>query len=110
MKQSVSLITLGVSDYQQASAFYAALGWEPSLGIDETVFFQANGVVLVLWARQKLAADSGIADEGARRVDRQAPWGHTPAAEVCRRTSGWRPCRGRRRDTRRRSGRGPCSQ
>ena len=66
MKQSVSLITLGVSDYEKANAFYAALDWQPVLEIEETAFFQANGVVLVLWARQKLAADSGIADEGAR--------------------------------------------
>ena len=36
------------------------------LEIEETAFFQANGVVLVLWARQKLAADSGIADDGPR--------------------------------------------
>jgi catechol 2,3-dioxygenase-like lactoylglutathione lyase family enzyme len=49
MKQSVSLITLGVSDYEKANAFYAALGWQPVLEIEETAFFQANGVVLVLW-------------------------------------------------------------
>ena len=66
MRQSVSLITLGVSDYERAKSFYAALGWSPALEIEETAFFQANGVVLVLWAREKLAADSGIADDGAR--------------------------------------------
>jgi len=66
MKQSVSLITLGVSDYEKANAWYAALGWQPVLEIEETAFFQANGVVLVLWAREKLAADSGIAYDGAR--------------------------------------------
>jgi predicted lactoylglutathione lyase len=65
VKQSVSLITLGVSDYERAKSFYAALGWSPALEIEETAFFQANGVVLVLWAREKLAADSGIADDGA---------------------------------------------
>jgi predicted lactoylglutathione lyase len=66
MRQSVSLITLGVSDYERAQAFYATLGWETTLEIEETAFFQANGVVLVLWAREKLAADSGIADDGAQ--------------------------------------------
>src|ERR671938_2070891 len=65
MKQSVSLITLGVSDYERAKSFYGALGWSPTLELEETAFFQANGVVLVLWAREKLAADSGIVDEGA---------------------------------------------
>jgi predicted lactoylglutathione lyase len=66
MKQSVSLITLGAADYERAKAFYATLGWTPALEIEETAFFQANGVVLVLWAREKLARDSGIADDGAR--------------------------------------------
>ena len=65
MKQSVSLITLGVSDYERAKSFYATLGWSPALEIEETVFYQANGVVLVLWSREKLAADTGVADDGA---------------------------------------------
>ena len=64
MKQSVALITLGVSDYDRAKSFYGALGWLPALEIEETAFFQANGVVLVLWAREKLANDMGIADDG----------------------------------------------
>jgi predicted lactoylglutathione lyase len=66
MKQSVSLITLGVSDYEQAKAFYGALGWSPALEVQETAFFQTNGVVVVLWAREKLAVDTGVADDGAR--------------------------------------------
>jgi hypothetical protein len=66
MKQSVSLITLGVADYERAKAFYDALGWTPVLDIQETAFFQANGIVLVLWARERLAEDMGIPDEGAR--------------------------------------------
>lgn len=66
MKQSVSLVTLGVSDGARARAFYAALGWRAVMDIQETAFFQANGIVLVLWGREKLAADSGIADDGAR--------------------------------------------
>ena len=60
------LITLGVSDYPRAKAFYEALGWSATLDIEETAFFQANGVVLTLWAREKLAQDSGVADDGAR--------------------------------------------
>src|ERR687885_1975015 len=66
MKQSIALITLGVRDYEAAKSFYGALGWEPALEINNTAFFQANGVVLVLWAREKLARDSGITDDGAR--------------------------------------------
>ena len=60
MKQSVSLITLGVSDYERAKAFYGAIGWSPAMDVEETAFFQANGVVLVLWSRDKLAADMDI--------------------------------------------------
>ena len=66
MQQSISLVTLGVSDYERAKAFYEALGWKPALEIEETAFFEANGVVLVLWARDKLARDTGVADDGAR--------------------------------------------
>src|SRR5205814_9679296 len=51
--------------YDRAKRFYEALGWSAALEIEETAFFRANGVVLVLWSREKLAADSGIADDGA---------------------------------------------
>jgi predicted lactoylglutathione lyase len=64
MNQSIALITLGVADIERASAFYRALGWTPALEVEETIFFQANGVVLVLWARSKLAEDMGIEDAG----------------------------------------------
>jgi predicted lactoylglutathione lyase len=66
MEQRVSLVTLGVSDYARAKAFYESLGWSPALDIQETAFFQANGVILVLWARSKLADDMGIPDDDAR--------------------------------------------
>jgi predicted lactoylglutathione lyase len=65
VKQSVSLITLGVADYPRAKAFYKALGWSVALDIEETAFLQANSVVLVLWGRDKLAADMGIPDDSA---------------------------------------------
>jgi len=66
VRQSVSLVTLGVSDYDRAKVFYEALGWSVTWEAQETAFFQANGVVLVLWGREKLAADMGIHDEAAR--------------------------------------------
>jgi predicted lactoylglutathione lyase len=66
VEQRVTLVTLGVSDYARAKAFYAALGWSPALEVEETAFFQGNGIVLTLWAREKLAADMGIPDDGAR--------------------------------------------
>jgi uncharacterized protein len=62
----LTLVTLGVADYDRAKRFYQALGWSPALEIEETLFFQANGVVVALWAREKLADDMGISDDGAR--------------------------------------------
>ena len=35
------------------------------MDVEETAFFEANGVVLVLWGREKLATDMGIPDSGA---------------------------------------------
>jgi uncharacterized protein len=63
VRQSISLFTLGVADYERAKSFYEALGWRVAWESEETAFFQANGVVLVLWSREKLAADMGIRDE-----------------------------------------------
>jgi predicted lactoylglutathione lyase len=65
VRQSISLFTLGVADYERAKSFYEALGWRVTWEAEETAFFQANGVVLVLWSREKLAADMGIRDESA---------------------------------------------
>lgn len=64
MEQRVSLITLGVADIQRARTFYERLGWQGQ-EVEETVFFQAGGLAVVLWSRQKLAADAGVADEGS---------------------------------------------
>jgi uncharacterized protein len=59
MEQRVSLITLGVGDLARSRGFYQALGWRGQ-ETEETVFFPAGGAVLVLWGREKLAADSGV--------------------------------------------------
>ena len=65
MEQRVSLITLGVADLARARDFYEALGWrggaEPG---DDVVFFQAGGMIVGLWSRAELAADSGVEDSG----------------------------------------------
>lgn len=64
MEQRISLITLGVADVARSRAFYERLGWRGQ-EVEETVFFKAGGAVLVLWGRDKLAADAGVDDEGA---------------------------------------------
>jgi uncharacterized protein len=62
MEQRISLVTLGVADLGRARRFYESLGWRGQ-EVEETVFFQAGGGALVLWARDRLAADSGLADD-----------------------------------------------
>ena len=64
MEQRVSLVTLGVADVSRARTFYERLGWEGQ-EIEDTVFFQAGGLALVLWSREKVALDAGVADEGS---------------------------------------------
>ena len=63
MEQRVSLITLGVADVERAKRFYQALGWrtetDPSMDV---VFFQAGGMIVALWGREQLAADSAVED------------------------------------------------
>ena len=63
MDQRVSIITLGVADLGRARSFYEALGWHGQ-EVEETVFFQAGGQAVVLWARAKVAADAGLDDDG----------------------------------------------
>lgn len=59
MEQRITLITLGVSDLARSKAFYEALGWRGQ-EVEETAFFQAGGLGLVLWGREKLARDCGL--------------------------------------------------
>lgn len=63
MEQRISLVTLGVADVARARTFYERLGWRGQ-EVEETVFFQAGGLALVLWGRAALAADCGLPDEG----------------------------------------------
>ena len=60
MEQRVSLVTLGVDDVAGARTFYERLGWRGQ-EVDQTVFFQAGGMAVVLWGRELLADDAGVA-------------------------------------------------
>src|ERR1700689_4504458 len=64
MEQRLSLVTLGVMDIDRARAFYEALGWTGESPDGEVVFFQAGGMILALWGRDKLAEDSMMSDQG----------------------------------------------
>ena len=70
MEQRISLITLGVADVTRARMFYERLGWRGQ-EVQETVFFQAGGLGLVLWHQDKLAEDAdldAVSAEGFRGV------------------------------------------
>jgi len=59
VEQRLSLVTLGVTDGARSRAFYEALGWHGQ-EIEQTVFFQAGGMAVILWGREKLADDAGV--------------------------------------------------
>ena len=66
MEQRLSLITLGVADVGRAAGFYERLGWRVGNDFEAqgVAFFQAGGMVVALWSREELAADSTVADAG----------------------------------------------
>ena len=68
MEPRISLVTLGVDDLARSRAFYETLGWRGQEA-EETVFFQAGAMVVVLWGREKVAADSGVPDDGRGTFD-----------------------------------------
>src|SRR3954454_18149927 len=61
MEQRLSLVTLGIADLGRARKFYEDLGWESGAAPDDdVVFFQAGGMIVALWGREKLAEDSAV--------------------------------------------------
>lgn len=66
MNQHLHLVTLGVRDFERSKKFYAeTLGWKPSTSSnDDITFFQAGGIVLSIYPREKLAEDALVDPEG----------------------------------------------
>jgi catechol 2,3-dioxygenase-like lactoylglutathione lyase family enzyme len=56
----VSIVTLGVEDLDRAARFYEAMGLKRHRINDGVAFFQMGGMILALWPRRDLAADSGL--------------------------------------------------
>ena len=52
-----------MADVERARRFYERLGWEGQTA-EETVFFQAGAIAVVLWGRANLADDAGVEDAG----------------------------------------------
>ena len=64
MEQRISMITLGVADVPAARKFYEQLNWKVTSTDGDIVMFQAGGMILSLWWRDKLDVDGGTADGG----------------------------------------------
>lgn len=66
MKQTISFITLGVSDLARSRAFYRALGWQESASSQaEVAFFNAGTVNFALFGREALAEDANVPAAGS---------------------------------------------
>lgn len=67
MRQQLSIITLGVRDFQRALGFYEqGLGWKKSpASNDHIAFFPAGGIVLGLYPLELLAEDATIDHAGS---------------------------------------------
>jgi uncharacterized glyoxalase superfamily protein PhnB len=62
----LTAVTLGVGDVPESARFYEALGFKRKFRAtgDEIAFFDAGGVVLALWSRDKLAEDATVSQPG----------------------------------------------
>ena len=68
VKPKISLITLGVADFEKSLRFYRdGLGFKPNNYKDgeDVVFFEMEGVWLSLFSKNKLAADVSIPQDGS---------------------------------------------
>ena len=61
MRQSISIITLGVDDLERSRRFYVeGFGWTPIFEDGDIVFYQMAGTVLGTWRATSLARDLGL--------------------------------------------------
>jgi uncharacterized protein len=61
MRQNVQVLTVAVRDLETSRAFYSqGLGWQPTLDLDEIVFYQVgHGLLFALFPLLDFAADVG---------------------------------------------------
>ena len=62
MRQKLNLITLGVDNFERSVGFYEkGLGWKKSeKSMPDLALFQLGGIVLALYPRNELAADTTL--------------------------------------------------
>jgi catechol 2,3-dioxygenase-like lactoylglutathione lyase family enzyme len=56
----LTVVTLGARDLPRLRDFYAGLGWELAVDMDDFAAFQTGGAVLTLYAAENLAADAAL--------------------------------------------------
>src|SRR5271165_1686212 len=65
MQQRLSVITFGVHSIETSLKFYRdGLGWEAQTENEGIVFFQLNGLIFALFAREELAKDASVDPSG----------------------------------------------
>ncbi len=66
MEPRLSLLTLGVTDFDRALRFYRdGLGFPVSSASQgDVAFFRTGGIVLAIYPREKLAEDATVPDDG----------------------------------------------
>lgn len=67
MKPAISLITLGVTDFDASLSFYKdTLGWKTDANPgDPVAFFPLNNIVLGLFPKAELAKDATVPNDGS---------------------------------------------
>lgn len=84
MEQRLTLITLGVADVKQATAFYEQkFGWKKAPSSNEDItFFMLNGIMLSLFKRESLAKDATVSSSGTGFKGFTLAWNARSEAEV----------------------------
>lgn len=69
------MVTLGVTDLERSRTFYEELGWRGQT-VEQTVFYQAGGMAVVLWGGPELAADAGVPAASSADLFRRVALAH----------------------------------
>ncbi|HYI98709.1 MAG TPA: VOC family protein [Thermoleophilaceae bacterium] len=56
----LTVVTIGARDLARLRDFYAALGWQLAIELDDLAAFRLRGAVLVLYPLDRLAADANL--------------------------------------------------
>ena len=60
----ISIVTLGVRDFETMRRFYGGLGWRETVAVEDFSAFDTGGAVLALFPFTHLAEDAHVAIDG----------------------------------------------